>query len=466
MNGKVAPKNAHVIAITSGKGGVGKTNMSTNLGILIAQSGKKVCVVDADHGLANINILLGLAPYNPEFDIYERPSDVSLAITHSQYGVDILPAFSGMSRESEVKSPDQLKITTLFQYLKTLYDVIIIDTAAGINRTVKNYLSMADYVILTLVPEPTSLTDGFGLVRAMQSANQNYQVVINRVSGLQQGKRIFERFSKAVKKFIGLNIEQLGYIEDDPYIPFAILRQKPIVYYRADSPSTHCMDRISQKIIRNLHVSQNKQKTSKSKPLPKNPTFNQVERPQKTPFDLWLDKLPEFFSGFSDNKEQRIERFNQFRDKLLAIIDKDAHFEKNFIKLAHTFRVNSTAEDVSLLKDPVNKNDVPTTNWFENISHDISIPKTDMKKPMNPLSQSQYQVKEDENVEVKRNNQESEDTEHVQNQPSENQSNTHASNTSNEPGSMNNLLSVLFSKNYGNSQQELKDTLNFLRKLS
>lgn len=362
-----ADQKAQVIAVSSGKGGVGKSSICANLGILLADQGLKVCIVDADHGLANINIILGLPPAKVDFDIFTQPEDVLLAIQKSKYEVDILSSRSGVSQNADNlqqnvhlndnRIPEIKPLSILFDELKKHYDVILIDTAAGINRAVKHYLAVADFVLLVLMPEPTSLTDGFGLVRAMKEVNNAFQVVTNRVSGAPQANNIYRRFSNAVKKFIGLDISLLGYINEDPYLPFAVLRQLPIVRHRPDCPATHSLNRLSQTIARNFSRNRIQTKTvnvaeetkkgaEDTKKLPAKLTFMKTRKEALiTPFEKWLDQLPEFFSGFSDSRQERIDRFTQFRNKLQDVVKKDADFEKSFMKFAEEVRKQKMIKD-------------------------------------------------------------------------------------------------------------------------
>ncbi len=353
-------RNTQIIAISSGKGGVGKSSICANLGILLADQGLNVCIVDADHGLANINIILGLPPAKVDFDIFTKPEDVLQAVQKSKFEVDILSSRSGVSRETDPSQnnspsvdnriPEIAQLAVLFNELKKHYDVILIDTAAGINRAVKHYLAVADFVLLVLMPEPTSLTDGFGLVRAMKEVNNAFQVVTNRVSGAPQANNIYRRFSNAVKKFIGLDISLLGYINEDPYVPFAVLRQLPIVRHRPDCPATHSLNRLSQTIARNFSRNRIQTKTvnavEKTKTLPANPGFMKTSKEALiTPFEKWLDQLPEFFSGFTDTRQERIDRFTQFRNKLQDVVKKDADFEKGFMKFAEEVRKQKMIKD-------------------------------------------------------------------------------------------------------------------------
>ena len=201
---------ASIISVTSGKGGVGKTQICANLAVSIAEMGNKVCIVDADHGLANINIVLGIsatqtstkqtdeAAFNQIYNLY----DPLPFVLQTNLGVDLLPAKSGLSSNT-LTQPSAIQIKNMLDSLSLSYDVILIDTAAGIDDKVKNYIAASDKTLVIINSEPTSLTDSFGLIRTMQDVSESFEIVVNRVSGANPASKIYKRFASAVKKYIG-----------------------------------------------------------------------------------------------------------------------------------------------------------------------------------------------------------------------------------------------------------------------
>ncbi|MBV1908871.1 MAG: AAA family ATPase [Kangiellaceae bacterium] len=245
-------RNASIIAVTSGKGGVGKTHISANLGVLFAKTGRRVCVIDADHGLANINLILGLPASNQPRDLFEPNFDPLSCMIQTEHGMDVLPSCSGISRHGNVEPPSKVQISLMLKKLKPHYDIILVDTAAGIDEGVRNYLSLADHALLIINSEPTSLTDAFGLVRRMKEVQPFYNVVINRVSNAASATSIYKRFAGAVRKYIGAQVGAIGYISEDSFMSAAVLNQTAVVSYSPSCLASQCLRRIVRTIARKL----------------------------------------------------------------------------------------------------------------------------------------------------------------------------------------------------------------------
>lgn len=245
-------RHASVVAVTSGKGGVGKTHIAANLGIMLAKQGRRTCLIDADHGLANINLILGLAATQPPKNLFEPDCDLIDVMIKTDYGVDVLPSYSGISQTTIEGQPDQAQIFQLFERLKPHYDVIIVDTSAGIDKNVKNYLSAADHALLIINSEPTSLTDAFGLVRKMKNIQPFYNIIINRVSNAAAATAIYKRFAGAVRKYIGAQLGAIGYISEDSFVSAAVLSQTPVVSYSPSCLASQSIKRIARSLSKKI----------------------------------------------------------------------------------------------------------------------------------------------------------------------------------------------------------------------
>jgi len=245
-------RNASIIAVTSGKGGVGKTHISANLGVLLAKQGRRTCVIDADHGLANINLILGIAANQYPKNLFDANFDPLDAIVKTDMGVDILPSASGISQSNHLNAPNKAQIEQLLNKLKPHYDVILVDTAAGIGGSVENYLAAADHALLIINSEPTSLTDAFGLVRKMKPIQPFYNVIINRVTNAAAATSIYKRFAGAVRKYIGAQVGAIGYISEDSFVSAAVLTQTAVVKYSPSCLASQCLRRIARTLTRKL----------------------------------------------------------------------------------------------------------------------------------------------------------------------------------------------------------------------
>jgi len=353
-------RNASIIAVTSGKGGVGKTHISANLGVLFAKTGRRVCVIDADHGLANINLILGLPAVNQPRDLFEPNFDPTSCMIQSEHGIDVLPSASGISQSEVALPPSRIQISLLLKKLKPHYDVILIDTAAGIDEGVKNYLSLSDHALLIINSEPTSLTDAFGLVRRMKSVQPFYNVLINRVGNAATATGIYKRFAGAVRKYIGAQVGAIGYISEDSFMSAAVLSQTPVVSYSPSCLASQCLRRIVRTLCRKLveeaenNVSddqkesvrekvaveqvadaegdlQSPEETSKEtevtniEEIPAIPKFIRAESEADT-FESWLLQMGQFFERKTSTEKMREHRKRKLILKLEKICDQDPLF--------------------------------------------------------------------------------------------------------------------------------------------
>jgi flagellar biosynthesis protein FlhG len=228
---------ATVIAFTSGKGGVGKTNISTNLAISLAARNSSVCLFDADTGLANINILLGIHPVFTIEHVLEGHKTIDEITIQSPSGISIVPAASGVQKCTNLDDRKINILTSSFEKLERKFDYILIDTAAGIDSSVLDFVASAQYQVIVITPEPTSLTDSFSLLKMLliRGEKQSIFILVNRVKSFQDSLVVFKRFQKAVNVYLKTDINYLGYLSDDKHINQAVSQQLPVVISYPDS---------------------------------------------------------------------------------------------------------------------------------------------------------------------------------------------------------------------------------------
>ncbi len=254
-----------VIAISSGKGGVGKTSVTTNLGIALAQLGAKVCILDADTGLANINILLNL---NPEYTIehlLNGEKSIDEIMLDGPSGIKVVPAASGITSCVDLDRAQHQRLSQALAQLESRFDYLLIDTAAGIGETVLEFLASAQYCVLVISPEPTSLTDAFALMRVMKrkTLKQPIYTIVNRAPSHQKGSEVFRRFSAAAKKYLQTRIGYMGNIAEDPTISSAICLQTPIILAQPHSPASRDIRTLAERIDSKLAASKKPHQFSK-----------------------------------------------------------------------------------------------------------------------------------------------------------------------------------------------------------
>jgi flagellar biosynthesis protein FlhG len=248
---------SRIIAITSGKGGVGKTNVTTNLGIALAMRGDKVCIFDADTSLANINILLGLTPrYTLEHFLDGEKTLEEIAIEGPR-GVTIIPAASGIADYAQLDPERQRKLLDALEVLEHDYDYVLIDTAAGVGDTVLAFVQSAQYAVVVISPEPTSLTDAFALVKVLKKKGFDRPIyaLVNMVSNFHNSMDIFKRFQAAVQKYLDSTVRYLGYITLDETVISSIHLQRPVILAEPEAAASRCFHTLAEGIGKNFRFS-------------------------------------------------------------------------------------------------------------------------------------------------------------------------------------------------------------------
>lgn len=244
-------RKTRIITVTSGKGGVGKTNVATNMAIAYAQMGKKVIVIDADLGLANVNVMMNLIPQYNLYHVIRRQKKMSEIILDTEYGIKLIAGASGFSKIANMTEDER---TSFIDELYTLSDadIIIIDTSAGVSRNVLGFVAAADEVVIVTTPEPTSITDAYGIIKIIatevDNLNINLKMIVNRVSSSLEGKRVADRMTSIAAQFLNLKVEYLGFIYDDPLVAQAVLRQKPFMIADPRGKASVCLKHIVSRI--------------------------------------------------------------------------------------------------------------------------------------------------------------------------------------------------------------------------
>lgn len=237
----------HVIAITSGKGGVGKSSIAVNLGISLAKTGSRVCIFDADTGLANVNILLGLMPQFSLEHVLFGAKTIEEVMLDAPYGLKVIPGANGISECVSLHPRQQLRLTRELGRIENDFDYLLLDTAAGIADTTLDFVGSAHQTMLVVTPEPTSLTDAFSLIKLMnrRRTGMTYQVVVNMCSNVAQAREVFHRFAAAVEKYIGVRPSFLGHLLRDESLRVAVTLQSPVALFPDTDPSSRSFMRLT-----------------------------------------------------------------------------------------------------------------------------------------------------------------------------------------------------------------------------
>lgn len=233
MDGR--PKHvARVITVTSGKGGVGKTSLSVNLALELRKIGKRVVILDADFGLANIEVMLGIRPKYNLADVIFHNKKMKEIITEGPNGIGFISAGSGIKELANLTRDQVFYLTRTLNDLDQIADVIIIDTGAGIADSVLEFVAASSEVLLVATPEPTSITDAYALLKTLNQKaefvknNTRIKMIANRVKNYKEGEAIYNKMKVVIDKFLNINVEYLGAIPDDVNVSKAVIQQKPL----------------------------------------------------------------------------------------------------------------------------------------------------------------------------------------------------------------------------------------------
>ena len=244
-------ENTRVIAITSGKGGVGKTNLAVNLSVGLQQAGQRVLLIDADIGMANVNLLMGSVANRSLLDLLEDDVELEDVIEESAAGVKYISGVAGVEAAMNVNRLEQKKLHRKLARCSELADVIIIDTGAGLNRNVIEFVLAAEEVLLITTPEPTALADAYAVIKAYSTYTdrRNIRLVINRIRDEEECHSVVEKINQTTKKFLNVTIGCLGYIYEDRAVIEAVHRQEPFVIVNEKSPAAQCVFEIAKSLL-------------------------------------------------------------------------------------------------------------------------------------------------------------------------------------------------------------------------
>jgi len=249
-----ASDKARIITVTSGKGGVGKTNLSVNMALAFARLGKKVTVMDADLGLANVNVMLNMIPKYNLYHVIKKQKTIREILVETEYGISIVAGASGFSQIANMGEEDRKDFIAELETLSNA-DIIIIDTSAGVSSNVLDFIAAADDAVIITTPEPTAITDAYGIIKIIateyETLNMGLKLVVNRAKGAAEAKSVADRMINIAGQFLNLKVDYLGFIYDDAAVPQAVLRQKPFMVVDPKCKASICVQHIVDRMDRN-----------------------------------------------------------------------------------------------------------------------------------------------------------------------------------------------------------------------
>lgn len=240
-----------IISITGGKGGIGKTTISVNLAVSFAKMGKRVLLFDADLGLANVDVLLGLKPKLTINDFIQGRCSLTDVCVTGPYGIKIIPSASGVQSLADLSSADAVEIIRSFSSLTENMDVMLIDMASGISRQVIDFTNASQSIVLSICNDPSSLMDSFAVIKILHQnyGRRKFGIIVNKVKNMKEGYQVYLRFQETITRFMNASIEFLGHIPQDDFVNIAARENASIVDRFGFAPAALAMQDLSKGIL-------------------------------------------------------------------------------------------------------------------------------------------------------------------------------------------------------------------------
>ncbi|MDF1589417.1 MAG: MinD/ParA family protein [Gammaproteobacteria bacterium] len=244
------PRPVKVIAVASGKGGVGKTNITVNLGVALSTMGKQVLLLDADLGLANIDVMLGLHPQYNLQHVLDGSKTLQEIIVEGPAGLKIIPAASGVQKMAELSPAEHAGMIQAFSELNQHIDILMIDSAAGIADSVISFTRAAQEVIVVVCDEPASITDAYALIKLLsrQYKVDHFHIIANMARNVQEGRELFNKIAMVCERFLEVNLDFMGIVPFDDDLRRAVKKQRAVVDYIPRSKSATAFNHLAKKV--------------------------------------------------------------------------------------------------------------------------------------------------------------------------------------------------------------------------
>jgi flagellar biosynthesis protein FlhG len=241
------PGPVQVIAVTGGKGGVGKTSVSVNLATTLASTGRRVMLLDGDLGLANVDVFLGLSPRHTMAHVLSGERTLEEIILESPHGVQVVPGASGVAELANLSAAGHLGLVQAFSALSQRVDTLIVDTAAGISHGVLQFAQAAQHVLVVVCDEPASMTDAYALIKVLSRSHgvTTFRVVANMIRAPGEGDALFQKLQRVTERFLDVTLDYIGEIPEDPYLRRAIREQRPVTAAFPASPSSRAFKKLA-----------------------------------------------------------------------------------------------------------------------------------------------------------------------------------------------------------------------------
>ncbi len=253
QSGLAPSQGIRVISVTSGKGGVGKSNVVSNLAIALSAQGKKVLLIDADLGLGNLDVLLGLSPTYNLNHVMSGEKTVMEILIDGPAGIKIIPAGTGVQELTSLGQHEKLKLLDELDMLEEQFDIMIIDTEAGISENVTYFTVAAQEIFVVVTPEPTSITDAYALIKllATRYSEHHFKVLVNMAKDSEDALEVFRKIANVAGRFLDISLDYLGCVVKDEKVVEAVKRQRAVTELFPDSEASACFATLAKRVIEN-----------------------------------------------------------------------------------------------------------------------------------------------------------------------------------------------------------------------
>jgi flagellar biosynthesis protein FlhG len=260
--GEPSRGSSHIITVISGKGGVGKTLIATNLSIAMSARGHRVVLFDMDMGLANVDIVLGVQPQGTWSDLLKGRRNLQDVIIDAPGGISFVPGSSGIAELADLSEFERHQLMAAMAEIESRYDVVVLDCGAGISRNVLGFAAAADTVLVVTTPEPTSLTDAYAMIKAFPQLGRTQRtpaeepggigLVVNNAASRREGREVYERVSSVAARFLHLPVSDYGYVLRDDHVPAAVRERHPLMLRYPRCAAASCLMALATKLSREI----------------------------------------------------------------------------------------------------------------------------------------------------------------------------------------------------------------------
>ena len=241
-----------IFSITSGKGGVGKTSLVCNMALRFGQLDRRVLLIDADMGLANVDIMMGFKPEATLAELFAGEVGIADLLVEARPKVTVLPAASGVQEMTHLEDAQMMQLMSALEGLDAGFDIVLVDTGAGIGRNVLRFNAAAQRVLVVSTPEPTSMTDAYATIKVLSTAHgvKRFNLIVNQVETRKQALRVYRHLTNVADQYLDVAIDYAGFVLRDPEVSKSVIERKLLLERVPESPAAKCIEAVVDDLLR------------------------------------------------------------------------------------------------------------------------------------------------------------------------------------------------------------------------